>query len=626
MGMDKIFKAYIILDLIDKITSPMSNIKKSIRTFNDSIPVLSKLGTKMSVMGGALTFAGIGFLKTSNEAYQAGRMIDNVLTRSMQNAEIYTAKNIAGMDEFANSIKRVTNFDDDDIKRIASGFARARLPMDQLKKATVGYFDMMAAGVEPTTLSRALEEPLEMAGSMRRIGVFLNTDLMKTMTLEKQRSYIIDMIGKKYAGMAQVTARADLQFRNNVGEIKKTLGSIFEPFTNGVYKALNNAAIKVNDFLKKVADFSKKHPVIIKIIGTLIFGLLGLITVLGITLVLYSSWSKITNSLAINKTILSKSLNLLTRDIWKNVAATKVWQTVSGGFKSGGLTGGILGLTKAFGGLAMSVIRSSLAFLTSPIGLIIIAVTLLGLYIYNVVKNWDKYKKTFTNMFSGVLKQFDRLKNNVKGLLNFFKPVSDWLQKIFNFKWKMSGLDALAVVLGTIIGFFEWIYGTFLNNFGETFLGGINDIIEGLKALFNGDIVNGFAKIFGGIFKVLSAPMIGLINTIVDVLNTAIKLTGMKFEIPRLPTEIPQFANGINNFGGGLAYVHQDELLDLPRGTSVISKSKSKNLLEGINNGRETVIKYFNVHKVEINPEDISQLKNIVDMFSVIEREADYAT
>jgi hypothetical protein len=632
MGEGKEFKALIILDLIEKVTSPMNNVKKSIKTFEDTIEPLKKIGTKVATVGGVATIAGIGLLKMSNEAFQAGKQIDIVLTKSMQNAGVYTQKNIAEMDDFAESIKKVTNFDDDDIKSVASSFARARLPMDQLKQATSSYFDMMAAGVEPTALSRALEQPLEMAGSLRRQGVFLNEDLMKTMSLERQRGYIIDMIGKKYKGMAAAVARPDLQLKINIEDITKNLGAIFEPFTNSVYKSLNKGVIAVNEFLDKLKGFSKEHPAVIKVVGALIFGILGVVTAVGIGIVLYSQWGSITGALAAGKMILSKSIKFLTTDIWKNIAATKIWQTISGGFKTGGLLGGIKGLSGAFGKLTMSVIRSTLAFLASPIGIITAAVILLGLYVHNVVKNWDKYKEGFKNIFSGVISQFNRLKSNIAGLLNMFKPIGDEIKKIFNFK---IDLYSVGYFFGYVVGILRFIWSTYFNNFGENLLAGINDVIEGLKKLFNGDILGGFKQLFEGVFRIVSTPFVAMINTAVDIINTAGKITGLlKDPIPKIPTSsIPHHANGIFNSPGGLAILGEGdkgEIVELPKGANVYSHNKSKSLIDrfnkGNNDGKTVVNHYYTIQKIEMNPDSISQLKNIADLFTSIEREAEYAS
>lgn len=56
--------------------------------------------------------------------------------------------------------------------------------------------------------------------------------------------------------------------------------------------------------------------------------------------------------------------------------------------------------------------------------------------------------------------------------------------------------------------------------------------------------------------------------------------TGAAFE-----ALVPKFRSGVTNFGGGLAQVHQDEIIALPRGSSVISQVDSRAIMAGARQG-----------------------------------------
>ena len=43
---------------------------------------------------------------------------------------------------------------------------------------------------------------------------------------------------------------------------------------------------------------------------------------------------------------------------------------------------------------------------------------------------------------------------------------------------------------------------------------------------------------------------------------------------------IPSFRGGVTGFGGGLAQVHQDEIVQLPRGSNVVSQARSRNIAD----------------------------------------------
>lgn len=638
---DKLFKAFIILDLIDRVTKPVKEVKKSIQSIDDVRGVIASTGKIMLGLGAGAGAAAFGLAKTASEMQDLKSQFEVFLgsgekaAAMLSDLKLYAGQTQFELPEVVTAGKQLLGFDFEankvmpTIKKLANVSTALKIPIGDL---TYLFGTLKSAGKATTMDLNQF--------AMRGIPIWKELEKATGLSGKALRKYVeqgqvdfnmIDQIftgmtsaGGRYFGMVEKMSGNFSVSLSNVGDALKSFATMLgTPMLAPLGKLLQG----FSNFLGNITSFVERHKVLNTIISYSIMIIAGLLIPTGIALVLYGNWTKITGQLAVKKTMLSKTLNILTKDIWKNITATKVYQTVAGGFKTGGMIGGIKGLAGAFGGLTMSIVKSSIAFLTSPIGLIIIAVVLLSLYIYNLVKNWDKFKESFTNIFAGTIDQFKRFKNNLQGI---FQPIVDWFKKIFNFKFELKGLGAILYILGYMCGVFDVIFGMYLNNFGEIILSGLNNIIEGLKALFNGDIAKGFAQIFTGLFQLAAAPLIIMLNTVIDVINAALKLVHIKATIPNIPTELPAFANGVSGFQGGMAWINEEgpELVRLPGGSDVYSTRKSQQYLaERSNNGsgNTEVNNYYNIQTIELNPDTIEQLKNIVDIFTVIKREAGYA-
>lgn len=212
------------------------------------------------------------------------------------------------------------------------------------------------------------------------------------------------------------------------------------------------------------------------------------------------------------------------------------------------------------------------AFLTSPIGLVILAITAViavGVLLY---KNWDKVKEVALNVWGSICNFFTAAKDNICGVLD-------------NLAEKFPG------VFGLISGYF--------NNWKEM----INGVIDGVKQIFSGliDFVTGIftgnwgqawtgvTEIFGGIFETIGSIAKRPLNNIIDMINFVIgKISGIHVDIPDWVPGI-----GGNTFGinipqiphlakGGIAT--RSTLAEIGEGSepeAVLPLSKLANLING---------------------------------------------
>lgn len=146
-------------------------------------------------------------------------------------------------------------------------------------------------------------------------------------------------------------------------------------------------------------------------------------------------------------------------------------------------------VTSAFG--------TAIAFLTSPIGLVIIAIGAIIAVIVLLIKNWDKVKEVASNVWNSIKDTWNKASTWFDE--NVVQPVSDF----FNDMWegiKKSSSDA-----------WDWILGLFSKG-GQIFSGVVGAVGDVFKTIVN--------SIISGINTVIAIPfnkINGLLNKIRDV-------------------------------------------------------------------------------------------------------------
>jgi len=200
--------------------------KQTIKTGNK---VASGMKSVMGKIGVAVAAAFsvkaiINFAKESEKLYRVQREALIKQAQLMKNAG-YKKEDIEGMRAYASELQKVTNYGDEFILNIIGNLSKARLETDQLKRATELTLDTLAAG-QTIDLARIMEKPIEMSQTLRRQGILLNQELMRTMTLEEQRAYVLDEVEKKYGGVAQAMSDANTRMKNAFGDLKEEVGRV----------------------------------------------------------------------------------------------------------------------------------------------------------------------------------------------------------------------------------------------------------------------------------------------------------------------------------------------------------------------------------------------------------------
>ena len=240
-----------------------------------------------------------------------------------------------------------------------------------------------------------------------------------------------------------------------------------------------------------------------------------------------------------------------------------------------------------------TALGTAIAFLTSPITLVIAAIGALIAIIYLLIKNWDAVKEAASKCWDWIVQKW-------KGASEWFKnviltPLTTW----WNNFWtgvKTGASNAWANLQNIWSGCVGWFKSTIISPVSSAFKGlwdGIKSFLtnplEGIKTMFR----NAFNWIIGKV-----NAMIGGLNKI-KLPDWVPGLGGKGINIPKIPT----LWKGSNYTLGGLTLVGEQgpELVNMPRGASVTPAHKTEQMLNNANGPVEIVLKIDNFYNNTAN-------------------------
>lgn len=201
--------------------------------------------------------------------------------------------------------------------------------------------------------------------------------------------------------------------------------------------------------------------------------------------------------------------------------------------------------TTAFG-MAMSI-------LTSPITLVIGALALLGIAIYELIKHWDTVKEVTANVWGFITEIFQKFDEFLQGVFqidfsNSFGAIGDVINA-----WMKNASNIVGNVKQVFGGLIDFISGIFSGNWSKAWNG----------------IIKAFGGIFGGIVSIAKAPInmiIGLINGMLTAVESGINWITSK--VNKLSFTVPKWVPGIGGekFGFDLPEVDFPKIPMLAQG------------------------------------------------------------
>ena len=215
-----------------------------------------------------------------------------------------------------------------------------------------------------------------------------------------------------------------------------------------------------------------------------------------------------------------------------------------------------------------TALGTAIAFLTSPITLVIAAIGALIAIIYLLIENWDAVKEAASKCWDWIVQKW-------KGACEWFKNVIlTPLTTGWNNFWngvKTGASNAWTNLKNAWSGCVGWFKSTIISPVSSAFKG----LWDGIKSSLTNPL-EGIKTMFRNAFNWI----IGKVNALIGGLNK-IKLPdflgGGGINIPKIPT----LWKGSNYTLGGLTLVGEQgpELVNMPRGASVTPAHKTEQLL-----------------------------------------------
>ena len=246
-------------------------------------------------------------------------------------------------------------------------------------------------------------------------------------------------------------------------------------------------------------------------------------------------------------------------------------------------------------------VLKGLSILTSPIGLIAIAI---GLVVAGFIYAYT-HSETFREKVNAVV---EVVKEKV---IAFKDKVVDCIVAIKKFlKKHQEQVNAVKEFIKGIINLIIEMVGDFITNIG-TIIGGIIDVISGVIDIITGIFTGDWDKVWEGMKEVVSGAIEivkGWWNELIDLFKKPIKFVVNLFKKDQSETdsvssedtetteEVGQNAKGTNNWRGGLTWVNEEggELMNLPSGTQIIPHDLSETMVKeharNIGNGMTVTI------------------------------------
>lgn len=245
-----------------------------------------------------------------------------------------------------------------------------------------------------------------------------------------------------------------------------------------------------------------------------------------------------------------------------------------------------------------TALATAMAFLTSPITLVILAIGALIAIIYLLITNWDEVKAAAGKCWDWIVQKWngacDWFKNTV------IEPLKNW----WNGFWEGIKTGASQAWEGV-----KGLWNTCVGWFNDTI---INPVKTAFENLWNGikDFLSNPLEGIKGMFKSAFNWIIGKVNWVIDGLNKFqvpdwVPLLGGKgINIPR----IPELWKGSNYTLGGPTLVGEQgpELVNMPRGASVLPAHKTRSALKGAAQGATPMRQSANIY-VELDGRTIAK-------------------
>lgn len=294
--------ATITADLILNSDSFQKGIMAATKSADSFSTKMKNLGSGMSKFGGAMTLGatlpiaafGVSSVKSFMDAESALADLNAVLESTGGIAGVTLEQLTAD----AEALQKITKFSDEAVMS-AQGMLLTftNIGEDIFPQATRATLDMaekfgMDASQAAITLGKALNDPISGVTALRRIGVMLTDEqeeqikqFMEVGDIASAQAIIMKELAVEIGGVAEAmgdtTAGKIEQFKNQLDDVKETIGAALMPILIRLLEALVPLIEKFANASPQMQNFILIVVAVVAVIGPLIAIAGGLVTAIG---------------------------------------------------------------------------------------------------------------------------------------------------------------------------------------------------------------------------------------------------------------------------------------------------------------------------------------------------------
>ena len=375
----------------------------------------------------------------------------------------------------------------------------------QATKATIGNIFLPYVGKAANAIgSMAEKADVLVQQGIPKLNQFISNAKEKATEIKDKVGKVFDENTPKIEHITEVCEKLREKFRKAFEDAQP----IIDDITTNALPFVIDKVIDLTDKAASVYEYIDEHWNEIAPICYTIAGALGVIKA-----VQFAKWATTTTKAVMLLTkakLIDKAETLYLQALYAKDAIVKAASTTATVAQTVAM-----GAWNVVCGVATAVttaLGAAFTFLTSPIGLIILAIAALvaaGVLLY---KNWDTVKEKAGQLWSFVTGCFENLKNGAIEKINALRdafPAAFAIIDGYFAGWKQNVENIFGGVKLIFQGFIDFFTGVFAGDWGKAW--------QGLK-----DIAVGIFQTIGG---VLAAPFnmaIGAVNGIIDAINGAL--------------------------------------------------------------------------------------------------------
>lgn len=224
-----------------------SGVPKQLGKMKTSLAKAAKtLALPIAITAGAIAAVGkvVSLMGELNKIYMVQASAERALSQAAANNPYLTGESVNNLKRYASELQKVSNYGDEVTIGLMTQLAAAGRTESEIQSIIKASADLAASGT--TTFDGAVKNLNKTySGLSGELGEVIPE--LKTLTAEQMKNGdAVDLIAKKYAGMALSVVDKSVQIQNALGDLKEGIGEIGA--STGLTSIFQNSLLAITEW------------------------------------------------------------------------------------------------------------------------------------------------------------------------------------------------------------------------------------------------------------------------------------------------------------------------------------------------------------------------------------------